>query len=61
MLQRTQGFRLAAGSSGRLEWTIRFVARNPGQTDLVFRRQAVGPSGSGEIGERFRFRIRIMG
>ncbi len=46
----------------RLEGTqmvLRFVARTPGETDVVVTRTATSPDGSGSIGERRRFRVRI--
>ena len=40
-------------------WVLRFAARTPGETDVVVTRTATGPDGSGSIGERRRFRVRI--
>ena len=51
--------RRGTDSDGRPEWTIRFVARNPGNCEIVLTRRLLGPDGEGEIGERRRYRIRI--
>ena len=59
MLRPTQRARRGTGSDGRPEWTARFVARNPGNCEIVLTRVAVGPDGEGEVGETRRFRIRI--
>ena len=54
MLRVTQRPRLEAR-----QWVLRFVARTPGETDVVVTRTATNPDGSGSIGERRRFRVRI--
>jgi len=54
MLRVTQRPRLEGS-----QWILRFVARTPGNTDVVVTRTATGPDGSGSIGERRRFRVRI--
>lgn len=59
MLRLAQAARPATGSDGRTQWTVRFVARTPGNSDIVLTRVAVGTDGTGEIGERRRFKIRI--
>ena len=41
------------------QWIMRFAARTPGDTDVVVTRTATGPDGSGSVGERRRFQIRI--
>ncbi len=38
---------------------LRFAARTPGETDVIVTRTATGPDGSGSVGERRRFRVRI--
>jgi predicted secreted protein len=61
MLTVTQTPRLeATGSSGRPQWTVRFVARTPGETEVVLTRNAVGSDGVGTVGERMRFKITIL-
>jgi hypothetical protein len=59
MLQRTQTARRGTGSDGRPEWTVRFVARTPGNCEIVLTRTQLGADGDGEVGERRRYRIRI--
>ena len=58
-LRRSQPPRRGTDSDGRPEWTVRFVARNPGNCEIVLTRRLLGPDGEGEIGERRRYRIRI--
>ncbi len=59
MLRRTQTARRGTGTDGRPEWTARFVARTPGNCEIVLTRTRPGPDGKGEIGERRRYRVRI--
>jgi hypothetical protein len=59
MLSLTQRPRLEPAGEGAAQWTTRFVARTPGETEVVFRRTAVSSDAPGEVGERRRFRIRI--
>ena len=54
MLRVTQRPRLEGS-----QWILRFVARTPGNTDVVVTRTTTGPDGSGSVGERRRFQIRI--
>lgn len=41
------------------QWVMRFAARTPGDTDVVVTRTATGTDGSGSVGERRRFQVRI--
>ena len=59
MLQRTQTARRGTAGDGRPEWTARFVARTPGNCEIVLTRTLLGPDGGGEVGERRRYRVRI--
>ncbi len=59
MLRQTQAARRGTGSDGRPEWTVRFVARTPGNCEIILTRTLLGPDGKGEIGERRRYRVRI--
>jgi hypothetical protein len=61
MLRRAHRPVLERGSNGRPEWVVRFVARTPGETEIVFTRQALSADGRGSIGERTRFTVRIRG
>jgi hypothetical protein len=54
MLRVTQRPRLEGS-----QVVIRFAARTPGETDVIVTRTATGPDGSGSVGERRRFRVRI--
>ena len=59
MLRQTQPARRGTARDGRPEWTVRFVARTPGNCEIILTRTLLGPDGKGEIGERRRYRVRI--
>ena len=60
MMSLSQRPRLEDDTRGGRRWTIRFTARTPGETEVVITRTAVDADGRGTIGERRRFRIRIL-
>ncbi|MHC5025104.1 MAG: hypothetical protein ACYTGG_14570 [Planctomycetota bacterium] len=60
LLRLTQRPQLTpTGQDGSPEWTVRFVARMGGITEVVLTRSLPGADGTGEVGERRRFRIRV--